>query len=174
MSPHTPHCLPLAAMVLLCFWVWPFLHFTYVSHIREYIVFGWMASLTQWTWVWVNSRRWWWTWRPGVLQFMGSQRVISDWEKLNWLSLFIWLISLSIMNSRSIHIVTNGRIPQSAIGITCWEPVAEDKGVWVRCIESQQWSWSSWGGIHEWGVGPVAYRQSSWGSTMKSTDSTST
>ena len=27
---------------------------------------GWMASLTQWTWVWVNSRSWWWTGRPGV------------------------------------------------------------------------------------------------------------
>ena len=32
---------------------------------------GWMASLTRWTWVWVNSGRWWWTGRPGVLQFMG-------------------------------------------------------------------------------------------------------
>ena len=38
-----------------------------------------MASLTQWTWVWVNSRSWWWTGRPGVLQFMGSQRVGHDW-----------------------------------------------------------------------------------------------
>ena len=33
---------------------------------------GWMASPTWWTWVWVNSRSWWWTDRPGVLQFMGS------------------------------------------------------------------------------------------------------
>ena len=33
-----------------------------------------MASLTQWTWVWVDSRSWWWTERPGVLWFMGSQR----------------------------------------------------------------------------------------------------
>ena len=40
---------------------------------------GWMASPTQWTWVWVNSRNWWWTWRPGMLQFMGSQRVRHDW-----------------------------------------------------------------------------------------------
>ena len=39
---------------------------------------GWMASLTQWTWVWVNSGSWWWTGRPGVLQFMGSQRVRHD------------------------------------------------------------------------------------------------
>ena len=49
---------------------------------------GWMASPTQWTWVWVNSGRWWWTGRPGVLQFMGSQRVGHDWAtKLNWTEL---------------------------------------------------------------------------------------
>ena len=46
---------------------------------------GWMASLTQWTWVWVNSRSWWWTGRPGVLWFMGLQRVRHDWAtELNW------------------------------------------------------------------------------------------
>ena len=38
-----------------------------------------MASLTRWTWVWVNSGNWWWTWRPGVPRFMGSQRVRHDW-----------------------------------------------------------------------------------------------
>ena len=46
---------------------------------------GWMASLTQWTWVWVNSGSWWWTGRPGVLQSMVSQRVGHDWAtELNW------------------------------------------------------------------------------------------
>ena len=46
----------------------------------------WMASLNQWTWVWVNSGSWWWTGRPGVLQFMGSQRVRHDWvTELNWI-----------------------------------------------------------------------------------------
>ena len=46
---------------------------------------GWMASLTRWTWVWVNSGSWWWTARPGVLRFMGSQRVGHDWvTELNW------------------------------------------------------------------------------------------
>ena len=40
---------------------------------------GWMASLTQWTWVWVSSGSWWWTGKPGVLQSMGSQRVGHDW-----------------------------------------------------------------------------------------------
>ena len=46
---------------------------------------GWMAPPTRWTWVWVNSRRWWWTGRPGVLQFMESQSVGHDWvTELNW------------------------------------------------------------------------------------------
>ena len=40
---------------------------------------GWMASLTQWKWVWASSRSWWWTGKPGVLQSMGSQRVRHDW-----------------------------------------------------------------------------------------------
>ena len=46
---------------------------------------GWMASPTQCTWVWVNSRSWLWTGRPGVLQSMGSQRIRHDWmTELNW------------------------------------------------------------------------------------------
>ena len=49
---------------------------------------GWMASPTRWTWVWVNSGSWWWTGRPGVLRFRGSQRVgtwLSDWTELNYM-----------------------------------------------------------------------------------------
>ena len=46
---------------------------------------SWMASLTQLTWVWVNSGSWWWTGRPGVLQPIGSQRVRHNWAtELNW------------------------------------------------------------------------------------------
>ena len=46
---------------------------------------GWMASPTQWTWVWVNSRSWWWTGRPWVMQSMGSQiqTQLSNWTELN-------------------------------------------------------------------------------------------
>ena len=45
---------------------------------------GWMASPTQWTWVWINSGSWWWTGRPGMLQSMGlqSQTLMSDWTEL--------------------------------------------------------------------------------------------
>ena len=46
---------------------------------------AWMASPTRWTWVWVSSRSWWWTGKPGMLQFMESQRVRHDWPtELNW------------------------------------------------------------------------------------------
>ena len=46
---------------------------------------GWMTSLTPWTWVWVSLGRWWWTGKPGLLQFKGSQRVLHDWViELNW------------------------------------------------------------------------------------------
>ena len=46
---------------------------------------GWMTSTTQWTWVWVDSGSRWWTGRPGLLWFMGLQRVRHDWAtELNW------------------------------------------------------------------------------------------
>ena len=52
---------------------------------------GWdvcMALPTSWTWVWVNSGSWWWTGRPGMLQFMGSHRVRHDWaNELYWTEL---------------------------------------------------------------------------------------
>ena len=58
---------------------------------------GWMASPTQWTWAWVDSRTWWWTGRPGMLQSMGSQRVRHDWvTELNWIQWNIILMKYSI------------------------------------------------------------------------------
>ena len=64
---------------------------------------GWMASPTRWAWVWVNSGSWWWTGRPGVLRFMGSQRVRHDWAtelnwtELKWISLSIWTVGLDVL-----------------------------------------------------------------------------
>ena len=60
---------------------------------------GWLASLTRWTWVWENSRSWWWTGRPGMLQFMGSQRVRHDWDtelKSFWKSFKVDNLSVQI------------------------------------------------------------------------------
>ena len=49
---------------------------------------GWMASLIQW--VWVSSRNWWWTGRPGILQSMVLQTVGHDWAtELNWTILHV-------------------------------------------------------------------------------------
>ena len=48
---------------------------------------GWMASLTRWTWVWMNSGKWWWTGRPGCAAIHGvtkSRTWLSDWTELNW------------------------------------------------------------------------------------------
>ena len=52
---------------------------------------GWMASPTQWPWVWVDSRSWWWTGRADVLWFMGLQTVRheSDWTELKLITLKI-------------------------------------------------------------------------------------
>ena len=52
-----------------------------------------MASPTQWTWVWVNSRSWWWIGKPGMLRFIGSQRVRHNWvTELNWTSAYLRLL----------------------------------------------------------------------------------
>ena len=61
---------------------------------------GWMASPTRWMWVWVNSRSWWWTGRPGVLQFMGLQRVGHDWatELTDWLNWSVYFASYAPIN----------------------------------------------------------------------------
>ena len=82
---------------------------------------GWVASVTQWTWVWVNSGSWWWTGRPGVLQSMGLQIV-----GLNW---FIWLHHIacgvcfptrikhmsSALEALSLDHFTAGKVPSSII-----------------------------------------------------------
>ena len=58
----------------------------------------WLASLIQWTWVWVDSGSWWWIGRPDVLWFMGLQRVGHDWvTELNWTQL--WICALHVIPS---------------------------------------------------------------------------
>ena len=67
-------------------WCWERLRAVGEGDNRRWV--GWMASLSRWSWVWVNSRSWWWTGWPGVLQFMGLQRVGHDWaNELNWTEL---------------------------------------------------------------------------------------
>ena len=69
----------------------------------------WMASLTQWTRVWVSSGSWWWTGKPGMLQSMGSQRVGLNWvtelNRLNWTFLwFWWRMEIMAKCDRTMHL----------------------------------------------------------------------
>ena len=66
---------------------------------------GWMASPTQWAWVWVNSGSWWWTGRPGMLWFMGSQRVRHEWvTELNWAARIIYKVTKKL-KGRSLDVL---------------------------------------------------------------------
>ena len=72
---------------------------------------GWMASPTQCTRVWVDSRSWWWTGRPGVLRFMESQRVGHDWAtELNWADTFVKIHSILWNGSSHREIESHGVI----------------------------------------------------------------
>ena len=63
---------------------------------------GWMASPTQWTWVWASSRRWWRTGKPGALQSMGSQ----SWTRLsNWTTKHLDCFAVVKKNSVSYHYI---------------------------------------------------------------------
>ena len=99
-----------------------FLFSWYIYHILPWIlvipvtVFSSpLSSLTRWTWVWENSRSWWWTGRPGVLWFTGSQRVgtrLGDWTELNWTEVdFVsWIqtvVSLHLNNCRILSYLSS-------------------------------------------------------------------
>ena len=62
------------------------------------------------TWVWVNSGSWWWTGRPGVLRFMGSQRVGHDWaSELNWTEGFLFVVVCVILTA-AVFLVAEHRL----------------------------------------------------------------
>ena len=60
---------------------------------------GWHHG-TLWTWVWVSSRSWWWTGKPGMLQSLGSQRVRHDCTT----ELNLWLLDLAQIDSFHFHV----------------------------------------------------------------------
>ena len=89
-----------------------------------------MASPTRWTWVWVNSRSWWWTGRPGVLRFMGSQRVGHNWvTKLNWTELGS-PCQVTVENSSFMFTL----LPQSLLEVTCHTLTNSS-----CCIQPRRW-----------------------------------
>ena len=111
---------------------------------------AWMASLAQWMWVWVNSGSWWWTGRPGVLRFMGLQRVAkSQTEQLNWTELSLWKIV--VRGSQKVwEELTTGRGFPGDSGrketmqmkkrqpLTPREPIRKESRAAQHCL----WSWA--------------------------------
>ena len=112
---------------------------------------GWMASPTQWKWVWVKSRSWWWTGRPGMLQFMGSQRVGHDWTtELHWRSLqlslsflifeiimcvlLVWIDSYSRLSSFFFQLYLSSLFPRSKR-----IPIHLFKGSALSCEDGGSW-----------------------------------
>ena len=65
---------------------------------------GWMASPTEWTWIWASSGTWWWTGKPGMLQSMASQKFGRDWvTELNWIFLdHDWPWVTEIIQSKTV------------------------------------------------------------------------
>ena len=79
---------------------------------------GWMASPTQWTWLWVNSGSWWWTGKPGMLRFMGLQRVGYNWEtELKWTELNSFKVFSRKLRERKAsaadNLLHNGSVPST-------------------------------------------------------------
>ena len=85
---------------------------------------GWMASLTRWMWVSVNSGSWWWTGRPGVLRFMWSQKVGQDWA-----TDLIWSTIISFVPARESTRQGFYYFP------VLLQELVEDKPVWYLCVK---------------------------------------
>ena len=112
---------------------------------------GWMASPTPWTWVWVNSGILWWTGRPGMLRFMGSQRVGRNWvTELNWWTVMDFPGGLdseeSACNSGKLGSIPRlGRYPGEANGYplqySCLENLMDRSlvGIVPGVAKSQTW-----------------------------------
>ena len=80
----------------------------------------WIASPTQWTQVSASSRSWWWTGKPGMLQSMGSQRVVHDWAtELNWTDLkyYCWLLGWLLSRRKRQQVLVEDVIKQTPLYI---------------------------------------------------------
>ena len=109
---------------------------------------GWMASLTQWTWVWESSRSWWWTGKPDMLHSMGSQRVgHEEATELNRIEAAYWIIPLEHKRSKKEENEDNilkifiKKTFQSVSSVTpscltLWDPIQSMGSLWQTWIES--------------------------------------
>ena len=111
---------------------------------------GWMASPTQWTWVWINSESWRWTGRPGVLRSMGSQRVGHDWEtELDWTCILsvcarvcgVCIPALALQKCTSIF------TKYIALCVS-WEALLSTRNIWATRFTVASVSLNAWAVSH--------------------------
>jgi len=108
---------------------------------------GWVASLTRWTWVWVNSGSWWCTGRPGMLDSWGQR--VDTIEQLNWTELNLLAISLYGGERETISLMSlliKSRIPFMRAPLSTpnylWKPTALNTtmlriNIWMEWAKSQ-------------------------------------
>ena len=104
----------------------------------------WMISLTRWMWVWVNSRSWWWIGKPGVLRFMGLQRVGHDWvTELTEGFPSVSVVKNSLPMKHKGLIPGSGKSPGEGNGILCSIPMARGNLWAVDLGVTKSWTWLS-------------------------------
>ena len=89
---------------------------------------GWMASPTRWMWVWMNSRSWWWTGRPGMLQFMGLQRVRHNWMTElslppSWSAGFLNKVVIHCLNTLSPDLLACPVASRASVNLVTCKPL---------------------------------------------------
>ena len=99
---------------------------------------GWMASPTQWAWVWASSGRWWRTGKPGVLQSMGSQRVRHDWATSLSLSNYL-ILSVIPFSSCPQSFPASGSFPMSQLFATGGQGIGASASASVLPMSIQGW-----------------------------------
>ena len=135
-----------------------------------------MTSLTRCTWIWVDSGSWWWTGRPGVLRFMGSQGIRHDWvTKLTWTDTesATWALEYSltrkkIFSANEITLSSPAASGAERIYYSFWLlsktsfPILErilqysclknsmDRGAWRALVHrvTMTWTWLKWLCMH--------------------------
>ena len=106
---------------------------------------GWMASPTQWTWVWASSRTWWQTGKLGMLQSMGSQRVRQDWAAEQQQQRTVFTFSILFLVTSAVIIWSWCFIDSlPLIGLSCKQ--TSNSGIWNHffcywLLRSYLWSY---------------------------------
>ena len=116
---------------------------------------GWMASPAGWTWVWANSRSWWWTRKPDMLQSMGSLRAGHDWvTELSWTEPSMYYATFCAQRLGDYKYIfifawrNTGKIPWKLKLVNCVSTTGQEKqnkgtgmGGGFNCINT---FWTTW------------------------------